>query len=134
MLVTAGLVVKSAGGVLSKIGASACYGAVKGGLFTIAASADMPALSGTITQSAYNVYCYFQDGAGVRTSGMGTESATLSAVKFPEFPTGKTLIGFVLVINTNADFIGGTTAWNATGVTAVHMSPTGPFDPSVLLT
>ena len=133
MLVTAGLVVKAAGGTLSKIGASACYGTTKGNLFTIAASTDMPALSGTIAQNDYNVFCYFQDNAGTRTSAMGTGATAIAAVKFPPFPTNKCLIGFVLVINTNADYVGGTTAWNATGVTAVHISPVGPFDPSIKL-
>ena len=100
---------------------------------TFGMTASRKIFSGTIAQNDYNVFCYFQDNAGTRTSAMGTGATAIAAVKFPPFPTNKCLIGFVLVINTNADYVGGTTAWNATGVTAVHISPVGPFDPSIKL-
>lgn len=130
------LVIKAGGSALAKTGAADSYFSVQGKLVKIAASTDMPALSGTVANAAFNVFCFYVDSGGTTTSAMGTAGATLAAVKFPVPPEGKCLIGFI-VINPSGtgDFVGGTTALDDGTVTpnAVYVSPVGSFDPSILL-
>lgn len=133
---SAGLVIKAGGGVLAKTGSAITYGVVKGKLFSIAGSTDMPALAGTVTNAKFNVFCFFQDAAGVRTSAMGVEGATLAAVKFPPFPVGKALIGFIIINPTGTgNFVGNTTPLDDGTVApnAAYVNNIGPFDPTVLL-
>lgn len=130
-LLTAGLVIKAGGGVLTKTGAAAFYGVAGGKLVTIAASTDMPALTGlVITATNFNVACFFIDSASVVTVAFGTQGATIGAVAWPQFPVGKALVGFLLITHSST-FTGGTTALDT--ATTVYFSPTGPFDPTVLV-
>ncbi len=126
----AGLVIKAGGGVLAKVGATAYQGTVKGIPVTIAASTDMPALVGVVTANKFNVFCFFIDTASVVTVAMGKEGATLATVKFPPFPEGKTLVGYLIVTH-SATFTGNTTALDT--ATTNYVSPVGPFDPTVLI-
>lgn len=127
---TAGLVIKDENNVLAKTGAAAFAGVANGVPVAIAASTDMPALTGTITAAKYNVYCFFIDSASVVTVAQGTEGATLAAVKFPPFPVGKALVGY-LVITYASTFTGNSTALDT--ATTVYVSPVGAFDPTILL-
>lgn len=127
---TAGLVIKAENNVLAKTGAAAFAGVANGVPVAIAASTDMPALTGTITAAKYNVYCFFIDSASVVTVAQGTEGATLAAVKFPPFPVGKALVGY-LVITYASTFTGNSTALDT--ATTVYVSPVGAFDPTILL-
>lgn len=127
---TAGLVIKAGGGVLAKIGAAAFEGVANGVPVEIAASTDMPALTGTITANKFNVYCFFVDSASVVTVAQGTEGATLAAVKFPAFPEGKALVGY-LIITHSSTFTGNTTPLDT--ATTVYVSPVGAFDPTLLV-
>lgn len=127
---TAGLVIKAGGSALAKTGASACHGMVQGRPFTIDAATDMPALAGSISANKFNVFCFFIDLVGTRTVLMGTEAASRGNVKFPPFPEGKTLVGY-LVITHNATFVGGTTALDT--ATTEYVSPMGACDPSALV-
>lgn len=128
---TAGLVIKAGGGTLAKTGSAAFNGIANGVPVTIAGSTDMPALTGiTITAGKYNVVCFFIDSESTVTAAAGTEGATLAAVKFPPFPVGKCLVGY-LVITYASTFTGGTTALDT--ATTVYVSPVGAFDPNVLL-
>lgn len=129
-LSSAGLVIKAGGGTLAKTGSAASVYIANGVPVSIAGSTDMPALVGTITAGAYNVFCFFIDAAGTKTVAMGTEGATLAAVDFPPFPQGKALIGF-LVVTYASTFTGGTTPLDT--ATTIYCSPTGAFDPSVLV-
>ena len=136
MASTAGLVIKAGASALVKTGASACHLFVDGKLATIAAATDMPALSGTVTNAKFNVYVYYQDSAGVRTSVMGTEGASLTAVVFPQTPRQKAIIGFTIINPTGTGgFVGGTTAIDDATVVpnAVHISAIAGMDPTVLL-
>ena len=135
-LSTAGLVIKAGASAVVKTGAAAWYGIAQGVLVTKAAATDMAALSGTVAADAFNVYAFFCDSAGTLTSAMGTAGATLAAVKFPPFPEGKALLGFIVVNPTGTgDFVGGTTALDDATVVpnVVYVNVDGPFDPTVLL-
>lgn len=134
-LSSAGLAIKAGGSAIVKAG-SAFYASAQGIPVTKAINTDMAALSGTVVNATFNAYCFFIDRAGNLTSAMGTAGATLAAMKFPPFPEGKALIGFVLINPTGTgDFVGGTTALDDGTVTpnAVYVNTTGPFDPTVLL-
>jgi hypothetical protein len=127
---TAGLVVTATTGhYVPKTGSAAFAGVVQGVPVAIAGGTDMPALVGTITATKYNIFCFFIDRASVVTSAMGIEGATLAAVKFPPFPEGKTLVGYIVVTYAST-FTGGSTALDT--ATTVYVSPVGAFDPTVL--
>ena len=133
-ITTAGLLI-SATTTKAKIGAADFYATVGGRLLKIANGTDMPVLVGSVTNAKFNVYCFFVDASGTTTSLMGTEGATLGAVKFPDFPLGKALIGFVIVNPTGTGpFVGGTTPLGDVTVVpnAVYISPIGSVDPTFL--
>ncbi len=133
---SAGLVIKAGGSALAKSGASDCYLLANGTLQKITAATDMPALSGTVVNATFNVFCFFIDSAGTKTSQMGIAGATLAAVKFPQFPQKKALIGFIIINPTGTgNFTGGTTALDDGTVVpnAVFISPVAGFDPYALL-
>ena len=127
---SAGLVIKAGGGVLAKTGTTAYQGVVQGKSVTIATGTDMPALTGTITASSFNVYCFFIDSNSTVTLAVGTEATTLKNVEFPPFPVGKALVGY-LIITHSSTFTGNTTPLDT--ATTNYVSPIGPFDPSVLV-
>jgi len=129
-LTSAGLAIKAGGSALAKTGSAAWVGIANGVLVTVAASTDMPALAGSISAGAFNVFCFFVDSAGVVTSAMGTEGATLAAVKFPQFPQGNALLGFLVVTYASA-FTGGTTPLDT--ATTIYCNPVGAFDPTVVV-
>lgn len=135
-LTSAGLVIKTAGSALVKTGASAYYASVKGDLVTKAAATDMAALSGTVTNATFNVFCFFIDGAGNLTSDMGVAGATLKAVQLAPVPEGKAMIGFVIINPTGTgDFVGGTTPLDDATVVpnAAYVNTIGAFDPTILI-
>lgn len=112
------------------------YLLVDGKLATIGQPINMPALVGTVTNARFNVYVYYQDSAGVRTSVMGTEGASLAAVVFPQTPVKKAIIGFTIINPTGTgNFVGGTTALDDATVVpnAVNISAIAGVDPTVLL-
>jgi hypothetical protein len=128
---SAGLVIHGAASALAKTGASDFYATAQGVLVKIAASTDMPALTGiNFSAGQFTVACFFIDSAGVVTVAGGTPGATLGAVKWPQFPVGKALVGFLIITYASA-FTGGTTALDT--ATTVYVSPLGPFDPTVLI-
>lgn len=133
----AGLVITATAGTkTAKTGAAVTYGTVKGQLFTIAAGVDMPEPAGVVADGTSNVFCFFANKAGASITAadmtvlMGTAGATIDLIRFPKFPEGKTLIGFIMVTADGAAFTGGTTALGAANITTVYVSPDGNFDPS----
>lgn len=130
-LTSAGLVIKAASSTLAKTGASAWYGVADGKLVTKAAATDMAALSGTITNAKFNMFCFFVDSGGTLSTLMGTEAASLAAVKFPDRPATKTMVGLVIINPTGTgNFVGGTTALDDATVVpnAVYVNSLGPWD------
>lgn len=129
-LTTAGLVIKAGTSTLAKTGSAAFYALVGGRLLTIAGSTDMPALTGlTITANSFNVACFFVNASGTVSVKFGTEGTSLGRVKFPDFPLGQALVGF-LIITHSSTFTGGTTALDT--ATTVYVSPLGAVDPTIL--
>jgi len=129
-LTSAGLVIKAGTSVLAKTGASAFYAIVGGRLLTIAASTDMPALTGlNISANAFNVACFFVNAAGTVSVRFGTEGSALGRVKFPDFPSDQALVGFLIITHSSA-FTGNTTALDT--ATTVYVSPLGAIDPTLL--
>lgn len=136
MISSAGLVIHGAASTLAKTGGTVCYAVANAQLQKIAASTDMPALVGTVTNATFNVYSFFIDSGGTVTSAMGTGGATLAAVKFPQVPTQKAFIGFIIINPTGTgDFVGGTTALDDGTVVpnAVYQSLVAGFDPYALI-
>lgn len=130
-LTSAGLVIHGSASTVAKTGSADFYASVQGILVKIAASTDMPALTGiNISAGNFNVVCFFVDNAGTVTVAAGTQAATLGGVVFPEPPAGKALVGFLIITYASA-FTGGTTALDT--ATTVYVSPLGPFDPTVLV-
>lgn len=136
LLVSGGLVIKGAASALVKAG-SAFQAIANGVLVTKTVNTDMAALVGTVTNASFNVYVFFVDSAGVLTSAMGTEGASLAAVVFPTIPANKACIGFIIVNPTGTgDFVGGTTALDDATVipNVVYVNTPYPFDPKTSLT
>jgi hypothetical protein len=75
------------------------------------------------------ICCFFVDGAGTLTYAWGNPGTSAGTATFPQFPSGKTLVGFATVTS-GATYTGGTTV--LTGI-ATYNSPVGPFDPTILL-
>jgi hypothetical protein len=135
LLTSGALVIKAGGGVLVKAG-SILYATANGQIVTKAANTDMAALAGTVTAAKFNVFCFFIDAAGTLTTSMGTEGASLAAVKFPAIQVNKALIGFVIINPTGTgNFVGGTTALDDGTVIpgALYVNTVGAFDPSALV-
>lgn len=130
------VITATSGKKVPKTGAADSYFVVQGVPVKIAAGTDMPALAGTVVNATFNVFCFYVDAAGTKTSQMGTAGATLGAVRFPTPPEGKAMIGFIIINPTGTgDFTGDTTALDDGTVApnTVYASPVGPFDPSVRL-
>ena len=133
LLSTGGLAIKAGGSALVKAG-TLCKAYAGEKLLSIAANTDMAALSGTVTNAKFNVYCFYIDSAGTLTSAMGTEGASLGAVVFPSTPADKACIGFIIVNPTGTgNFVGGTTALDDATVVpnVVYVNTPYPFRPEV---
>lgn len=123
-----GLVIKGSASALAKTVATVYY-RIGRSIYTLAAG-DMPALSGTVANAAFNVFAFYVNAAGTVTSAMGTAAATLGAVIFPTVPSDNALLGFLVINPTGTgNFVGGTTALDdATVVPNVgYVNTTGLF-------
>lgn len=127
---SAGLAITGGGSTTASTGSAVTNLVANGVLVAIAGSTAMPALVGSVMAGYFNVFCFFVDSAGSRTVAMGSEAATLAGVVFPPFPSGKALIGF-LTVTYASTFVGGTTPLDT--ATTTYNSPTGAWDPSVLV-
>lgn len=128
---SAGLAIKTGGSALAKTGSAVTNLVANGIPVAIAAGTDMPALTGIdITEMYYRIVCFFCDSAGTVTVAAGGEGGTLAACTWPPFPAGKALVGFLTITYASA-FTGGTTPLDT--ATTTYNSPTGAWDPSVLV-
>lgn len=112
------------------------YGVAQGVLLTIASATDMPVLSGTVANGAFNVFCFFVNSAGTVSTVMGIAGATLGAVIFPVVPERNAMIGYVIINPTGTgNFVGNTTNLDDGTVVpnAVFVNTLGAFDPSILM-
>ena len=77
-----------------------------------AANLDMAALSGTVTNAAYNVFEFRVAANGTTvTSAMGTEASTRDGIVFPTGSASLAVLGWVFIHPTGTgNFVGGTTA------------------------
>lgn len=132
------LAINGAGNAAVKIGALIYATAINVAgqvvLLTKAANTVMAALSGTVTNAKFNVFCFFVDSAGTLTTLMGTEAATLAGVVFPTFPDTKACIGFIIVNPTGTgNFVGGTTPLDDVTVVpnVVYVNTIGAFKPTI---
>lgn len=128
---TGGLAIKTAGSPLAKT-ANTVYGQVGSKLFSLAAG-DMAALSGTVTNAAFNVFMFSYDGTTAYTE-MGVEGATLAAVEFPPIQKGRAVLGFVIINPTGTgNFVGGTTDLDDATVVpgAIYVNTPFPFNPHI---
>jgi hypothetical protein len=137
MLTAAGLLVGTVSAATAKTGAAICYACLGGmngspsSLVAIAAGTAMPALTGfNLTAGQYGICCFFVNSAGVLSIAAGTPGATLGAATFPQMSKQQALVGFIVVTYASA-FTGGTTALST--ATTLYFSPTGAFDPTVLI-
>ena len=134
-LSSAGLVI-SATTTKVKTGAAAVHYSAGGTLGSIAAATDMPVLSGTVTNAKFNVFVFSVSSAGTTYSQMGTESATFAGVRWPNVPTNRAILGFVIINPTGTgNFVGGTTALGDATVVpnAVYVNTQGAFDPNAFV-
>lgn len=127
-LTSAGLGIKTATSALAKTGGSITYALVNGRLVAVPANTDMPALTGlNITANAFNVACFFVNGAGTLSVRYGREATAIGRVVFPDYPNDSAPLGFALITHSST-FVGGTTALDT--ATTVYFSPVGAYDPS----
>ena len=126
-LISAGMVITSAGATTAKTGTADWYGVANAVLVKVTAATTLPALVGTILAGGFNVWCFFVDSAGVVTSAAGTQGTTLAKVVFPVPPKNKALLGTLIVTYASA-FTGGTTPLDT--ATTVYINNIGAFDPS----
>lgn len=130
-----GLVIKAGGSALAKAGTT-FNAIVQGKLVRVAANTDQAALSGTVVNATFNVFCFFLDRSGTGTTAMGTAGANRAAIVWPDVPEGRAMIGFVLINPTGTgNFVGGTTALDDATVVpnAEYVNTLGAFDPSIVL-
>jgi hypothetical protein len=132
--VSAGLVIKTGGSTLAKTGSTAFQGVAGGVPVTIAGSTDMPALTGiNFSAGQYQIVCFFIDSGSNVSVAAGVPGATLAKATFPDFGNyrNKALVGYLIITYASA-FTGGTTPLDT--ATTVYVSPTGAFDPTLLVT
>lgn len=124
---TGGLAIKTGGSALAKT-VNTIYFRIGDKCYSKAAG-DMAALSGTVTNAKFNVFCYYVDTAGTVTTVMGTEATTLAEVVFPAgTPASTAMIGFTIINPTGTgNFVGGTTALDDATVVpnAVYVNTVG---------
>lgn len=133
---SAGLVIKAGASALVKTGAAVYHYIAQGIKGRIAAATDMPALVGTVTNAAFNVYVFSVDKGGTTYVQMGVEGATEAGIRWPSLAPGRAVIGYIVVNPTGTgDFVGGTTALDDATVVpnVVYINVIGVFDPGITI-
>ena len=135
MLTSAGLAITAAAATTVSAVTSS-YAVANGTLVNIPGATVLPALSGTVSNGTYNVFCFYTDSSGNLTSAMGNAGSTLGGIGFPQLPQKQVMIGFVIIHPTGTgNFVGGTTHLDDATVipNAIYINAVGGFDASVLI-
>jgi hypothetical protein len=103
--------ISAGGSALGKI-AKAGQVIISGALGTAITAANTAALSGTVNNGNFGIFCLRSTGGANETTAHGTDAATLAGVALPAAPSvGTATYGFILVHPTGTgNFVGGTTA------------------------
>lgn len=129
---TSGALAIKAGGSAVVATASVVTAMSDGKLLSKAAS-DMAALAGTVVADQFNVYVFAMTAAGTLSTTMGTEGASLAAVRFPVVSVLSVVIGFVIINPTGTgNFVGGTSVLDDATIVpnAVYVNTPFIFDPA----
>jgi hypothetical protein len=132
VLNTAGLAIGSSAKAKVKI-VNTIYAMIDGVL--VKKTTAEVALSGTVTNAAFNVFVLSMDADGTVTATMGTEGATIGAIVFPTVPADEVVIGFVIINPTGTgNFVGATTELDDVTVVpnAVYVNTPYPFNTNAL--
>lgn len=110
-------------------------GIVNGVAVQKASATDCAALVGTVTNAKFNVFVISIKADGTLVSTMGTEGASLAAVKFPDIDS-QAILGYVIINPTGTgNFVGGTTNLDDITVVpnAVFVNTLGAFNPNATI-
>jgi len=119
------LAIKAADGVLVK-SSGAFSAVVAGNVVTKAANTDMAALVGTLATAKSAAWAFEVDSAGTITTLTKTAdvaTAALDVAALAATTVNKVRIGYIVITNTSgANFVGGTTALDATGIAVTYVN------------
>lgn len=128
---TAGLAIKTTASPIVKTANTVT--AVINGVLVSKAAADCAALVGTIAAAKKGLFVFTLKADGTFTTRAGSLTAsTLAALTWPTIPSDEVVVGFLIVQNgTASDFVGGTTALDATDITTTYVNTPFTFNPTV---
>jgi hypothetical protein len=119
------LAIKAASGVLVK-SSGAFAAVVAGNVQAKAANTDMAELVGTLATAKFAAWAFEMDSAGTITTLSKTADQTTAAAAVAALAAvsaNKVRIGYIVVANTSgANFVGGTTALDATGIAVTYVN------------
>jgi hypothetical protein len=121
----AALAIKAAEGLLVK-STGAFAAVVAGNVITKAANTDMAALVGTLATAKSAAWAFEVDSSGTittltKTADVATPALAIAALA--AVTANKVRIGYIVVTNTSgSNFVGGTTALDATGIAVTYVN------------
>lgn len=130
MLTKAGLAIKAGGSAVVK--AATAFAAVVDGVpLRKAANTDMAALAGTLATAKSALWAFYVDAAGTLTTSAKTadvDDHAAAMALLPVTPSGKAMIGFIIIDNaTGSNFVGGTTALDTGSLTVTYYDTLSNF-------
>jgi hypothetical protein len=122
-LTSAGLAIGSTGNK-EKVANGACSYAINGIIYTLSANANGTALAGGA--QATGTYCKYLvsvNASGTVTITAGVSASTAAEAELPALPSANCPLGYVQIYNNSgSNFIPGTTALDASGITATYVN------------
>lgn len=120
LLNSGGLAINGAGLLVAKTSNTIDY--IVAGVLATAAAAALPTLVGTITQNNFGGWAFTIDVGGTTRARFLNQAATLAGVTMPAIPVTETILGYVRLNPTTANFVGGTTALDAASTNAIYVN------------